>query len=99
MSLGTIDNARSAITRLKETIDRVSKVRGDVGAVINRLTHTLENTTGSIERISASESTARDVDYARETAQLARNEIICQASLATLAKTNVSASLAVSLLQ
>ena len=99
MSLGTIDNARSAITRLKETIDRVSKVRGDVGAVINRLTHTLENTTGSIERISASESTVRDVDYARETAQLARNEIIRQASLVTLAKTNVSASLAVSLLQ
>ena len=99
VSLGTMDNARSAITRLKETIGRVSIVRGDVGAVINRLTHTLENTTGSIERISASESTVRDVDYARETAQLARNEIIRQASLATLAKTNVSASLAVSLLQ
>ena len=99
VSLGTMDNARSAITRLKETIGRVSIVRGDVGAVINRLTHTLENTTGSIERISASESTVRDVDYARETAQLARNEIIRQASVATLAKTNISASLAVSLLQ
>ena len=53
MSLGTVDGARSAITRLEETIDRVSKVRGDVGAVINRLTRTLDYTTGSIERITA----------------------------------------------
>ena len=40
VSLGTVDGARSALTRLEETIDRVSKVRGDVGAVINRLTRT-----------------------------------------------------------
>ena len=99
VSLGTVDGARSALTRLEETIDRVSKVRGDVGAVINRLTRTLDYTTGSIERITASESTVRDVDYAWETAQLARNEIIRQASVATLSKTNISANLAVSLLQ
>lgn len=99
VSLGTVDGARSALTRLEETIGRVSKVRGDVGAVINRLTRTLDYTTGSIERITASESTVRDVDYAWETAQLARNEIIRQASVATLSKTNISANLAVSLLQ
>jgi len=99
VSLGTMDSARSALTRLEETTNRISKVRGDVGAVINRLTHTLDHTTGSIERIGASESTVRDVDYAWETAQLARNEIIRQASVTTLAKTNISASLAVSLLQ
>ena len=99
VSLGTMDSARSALTRLEETTSRISKVRGDVGAVINRLTHTLDHATGSIERIGASESTVRDVDYAWETAQLARNEIIRQASVATLAKTNISASLAVSLLQ
>ena len=68
-------------------------------AVINRLTHTLDYTTGSIERISASEFTVHDVDYAWETAQLARNEIIRQASVATPANTNISANLAVSLLQ
>ena len=99
VSLGTVDGARSALTRLEETIDRVSKVRGDVGAVINRLTRTLDYTTGSIERITASESTVRDVDYAWETAQLARNEIIRPASVAMLSKTNISANLAVSLLQ
>jgi len=99
VSLGTVDGARSALTRLEETIGRVSKVRGDVGAVINRLTRTIDYTTGSIERITASESTVRDVDYAWETAQLARNEIIRQASVATLSKTNISANLAVSLLQ
>ena len=99
VSLGTVDGARSALTRLEETIGRVSKVRGDMGAVINRLTRTLDYTTGSIERITASESTVRDVDYAWETAQLARNEIIRQASVATLSKTNISANLAVSLLQ
>ena len=99
MSLGAMDSAQSALTRLEETIGRISKVRGDVGAVINRLTHTLDYTTCSIERISASESTVRDVDYAWETAQLARNEVIRQASVATLAKTNISANLAVSLLR
>ena len=46
VSLGTVDSARSALTRLEETIGRISKVRGDVSAVINRLTHTLDYTTG-----------------------------------------------------
>lgn len=99
VSLGTLDSARSALTHLDGTIHRVSKARGEVGAVINRLTHTLDYTTGSIERISASESAVRDVDYAWETAQLARNEIIRQASVATLTKTNISANLAIGLLQ
>ena len=46
VSLGTVDSARPALTRLEETIGRISKVRGDVSAVINRLTHTLDYTTG-----------------------------------------------------
>ena len=49
--------------------------------------------------ITASESTIRDVDYAWETSQLARNEIIRQASVATLAQAHIAANMAMGLLQ
>ncbi len=99
VSLGTRDGARAALAHLDGSIGRMSKARGDVGAVMNRLNHTLEFTTGSIERIGASESTIRDVDYAWETSQLARSEIIRQASAATLTKSNIAANMALTLLQ
>ncbi len=99
ISMGTRDTARAALSHLDGAIYRVSKVRGQVGAVVNRLTHTLDFTTNSIERITASESTIRDVDYAWETSQLARNEIIRQASVATLAQAHIAANMAMGLLQ
>ncbi len=99
ISMGTRDTARAALSHLDGAIYRVGKVRGQVGAIVNRLTHTLDFTTNSIERISASEATIRDVDYAWETSQLARNEIIRQASAATLTQSHIAANMAMGLLQ
>jgi flagellin len=98
-SIGTRDSARGAITRIDGAIDRVSKVRGEVGAIMNRLTHTLDFAANSIERINASESTVRDVDYAWETSHLARNEIVKQASMATFLKAQLPVDMVMGLLQ
>jgi flagellin len=54
----------------------VANVRGEVGAIVNRLENTLDFTTNSIENLHASESTVRDVDYARATSSLARSQIL-----------------------
>jgi flagellin len=98
-SIGTRDTARGVIARIDGAIDRVSKVRGEVGAIMNRLTHTLDFTANSIERINASESTVRDVDYAWETSHLARNEIVRQASMSTFLKAQVPVDMVMGLLQ
>ena len=99
VSIGTRDTARSAIARIDGAIDRVSKVRGEVGAVMNRLTHTLDFTANAIERINASESAVRDVDYAWETSHLARNEIVKQASMSSFLRAQVPVDMVMGLLQ
>ena len=99
LSIGTREGARSTILKMDQTIDRLTGVRADVGAVSNRLTHTLENTADRIERVNASESTVRDTDYAWETSHLAKNEILRQSTAAVFGMSMVSTNMALSLLQ
>ncbi len=98
VSVGSRDGARAAIARIDGAIARTGQVRGEVGAVMNRLTYTLESTANAIERINASESTVRDVDYAWETSQLARNEIVKQTSIATFVRTQMPVDMIMGLL-
>lgn len=80
ISIGTQDSARLAIGKVDGAIERTAKARGEIGAVQNRLERTISFTANSIERVTASESTVRDADYAWETSILARNEIVSQSS-------------------
>jgi flagellin len=99
LSIGTRDAARGNLSKMDQAIHRLSTVRGEVGAVSNRLTHTLDFTANSIERINASESTVRDADYALETTHLARNEILRQSTAAVFGMSQTSTNIAMNLLQ
>jgi len=99
LSIGTRDGARSALLKMDQTINRLTGVRADVGALSNRLTHTLDFTTNSIERVNASESTIRDTDYAWETTHLAKNQILRQSTAAVFGMSKTSTTMALNLLR
>jgi len=74
-------------------------MRGNLGAVQNRLAITINTIAITAENLSAAESRIRDVDVAYETAQLARNTILQQTSIAMLAQANTQPQVALQLLQ
>ncbi|MGJ3544981.1 flagellin Hag, partial [Bacillus subtilis] len=66
----------------------VSKQRSKLGAVQNRLEHTINNLSASGENLTAAESRIRDVDMAKEMSEFTKNNILSQASQAMLAQAN-----------
>ena len=80
--------AVAATTGAKAQIDAVSKLRSDLGAVQNRLEHTINNLGTQVENLSAAESRIRDVDMAKEMMAYTKNNILVQASQAMLAQAN-----------
>ncbi|GDY01356.1 flagellin [Planctomycetota bacterium] len=104
LSLSTLDigsggSTSTAITNLDTAINAVSSLRGTLGAIQNRLGSTINNLAIQVENLSAAESRIRDVDVAYETAQLTRNQILQQASIAMLAQANSQPQSALSLLR
>ncbi|XNN70358.1 flagellin Hag [Bacillus pumilus] len=71
-----------------EAINQVSAQRGKLGAVQNRLEHTINNLGASGENLTAAESRIRDVDMAKEMSEFTKNNILSQASQAMLAQAN-----------
>jgi len=66
----------------------VNHERSNLGAIENRLTHTIDNLTNIVTNTAASKSRIMDTDYAAETSSLARAQIIQQAATAMLAQAN-----------
>lgn len=81
-------SAGQAITKIDEAISRVSAQRSSLGAVQNRLEHTINNLGVAAENITASESRIRDVDMAAEMMEFTKLNILTQASTAMLAQAN-----------
>ncbi len=77
----------------------VSSARAEMGAIQNRFTSTIANLQTTSENLSASRSRIRDTDYAKETAELTRTQILQQAGTAMLAQANTSTQNVLSLLQ
>ncbi|QVR63659.1 flagellin Hag [Bacillus subtilis subsp. subtilis] len=71
-----------------EAINQVSSQRAKLGAVQNRLEHTINNLSASGENLTAAESRIRDVDMAKEMSEFTKNNILSQASQAMLAQAN-----------
>jgi len=90
ISIETIGNARESLASIDQAISNVSKERGKIGAVQNRLDSTITNTENEIENIQASESTIRDADIATEVTEFSRGQILVQSSNAMLVQANVS---------
>jgi flagellin len=92
-------NARSGITALDDAIETVNIQRSELGAVSNRLNHTVSNLTNISSNLSAARGGIEDADFAVETTNLAKNQILQQASTAMLAQANASKQNVLSLLQ
>ena len=98
MGLGTIDSARAAITNLDSALDLVNGYRSDYGATQNRLGSALRNLEIYSENLASAEAQIRDVDFASETAELAKLQIMQQAGLSVLAQAKMSSQGVLSLL-
>jgi flagellin len=84
----TLAGAENAITAIDAAISRVSSERASLGAIQNRLEHTINNLGTSAENLTAAESRIRDVDMAKEMMEFTKNNILTQAAQAMLAQAN-----------
>ena len=83
-------NAQQAITLIKAALKQVSKQRSDLGAVQNRLEHTIKNLDNVVENTTSAESAIRDTDMASEMVKFSNNNILAQAGQSMLAQANQS---------
>ena len=88
ISIKSATAAGSAISAIKAAINKVSTVRGELGAIQNRLDHTINNLSVMTENIQDAESTIRDTDVADEMMAYTKNNILVQSAQAMLAQAN-----------
>ena len=91
--------ANTALTAIKKAIDDVSKARSGVGALQNRLDHTMNNLGTTKENLTAAESRIRDVDMASEMINYTKNSVLVQSAQAMLAQANLQPQSILQLLQ
>ncbi len=99
VDLSTATKASAAITAIDNALSTVNTMRGDLGALQNRLEYTMNSLSQTVENHSASRSRAMDADFASESAALAKAQVLAQASTAMLAQANAAPQLALQLLQ
>jgi flagellin len=88
MDLSTFTGASEALDYLDAKIDEVSNIRAMLGATSNRLTAAADNAGNTADNLTASRSRILDADYASETAQLTRSQILQQAGMSMIAQAN-----------
>lgn len=88
VDISTYAGATAAISSVKAAINIVSKIRGNLGAVQNRLEHTVNNLSVMEENIQNAESRIRDTDVADEMMAYTKNNILIQSAQAMLAQAN-----------
>ena len=88
ISVITQAGANKALAVIDSALTYVNSERAKLGAIENRLTHTVDNLTNIVTNTSASKSRIMDTDYAAETTELARAQIIQHAATAMLAQAN-----------
>ena len=99
LSVDTVSLAGTALTNLTHAITRVQAHRATLGATINRLEYAADNLANVSQNTSASRSRVLDADYASETTELARTQIIQQAATAMLSQANQQAQTVLALLK
>ena len=88
IDISTQAGAKASVGKIKSAINSVSSTRGDLGAIQNRLEHTINNLSVTSENMTAAESRIRDVDMANEMMAYTKNNILVQSSQAMLAQAN-----------
>ncbi len=104
LSVGGVDvstqsNADKAITTINNALETVSSERSKLGALQNRLEHTIKNLDNTAENLQAAESRIRDVDMAKEMMEFTKQNILQQAATAMLAQANQMPSTVLQLLR
>ena len=92
-------NAKATIEQIKQALISISKQRSDLGAIQNRLEHTIKNLDNVVENTQAAESQIRDTDMAEEMVRYSNNNILAQAGQSMLAQANQTNQGVLSLLQ
>ena len=98
LSVSSVAGASAALTSIDSAISTIGGARADLGALQNRFQSTIRNLSSISENVSAARSRIRDTDFASETAELTRNQIIQQASVSVLSQANQRPQTALSLL-
>ena len=98
VKVSTLSGAQSAISAITTAIAKVSKQRSDLGAIQNRLEHTIANLDNVVENTTAAESQIRDTDMAKTMVEYTKNNILSQAGTSMLAQANQSTQNVLSLL-
>ncbi|WP_026517156.1 flagellin N-terminal helical domain-containing protein [Butyrivibrio sp. MC2021] len=93
------DNAKNSIESIKNALISISKQRSDLGAIQNRLEHTIKNLDNVVENTQSAESQIRDTDMAEEMVRYSNNNILMQAGQSMLAQANQTNQGVLSLLQ
>ncbi|NIJ78737.1 flagellin [Xanthomonas campestris] len=99
LDISTFSGSQQALEIVDKALTAVNSSRADMGAVQNRFTSTIANLSATSENLSASRSRIRDTDYAKETAELTRTQILQQAGTAMLAQAKSVPQNVLSLLQ
>ena len=99
LQVDTEDDATAAIDTISQAIQKVSTQRSNLGAVQNRLEHTIDNLDNVVENTTSAESRIRDTDMADEMVKYSKNNILTQAGQSMLAQANQSTQGVLSLLQ
>jgi flagellin len=99
IDISTVEGALEALAAVDNAINTVNFQRADLGAYMNRFESTIQNLQISNENLSASNSRIRDADYAQETAELSRTNILQQAGISVLSQANSQPEQVLSLLQ
>ncbi|WP_111976552.1 flagellin N-terminal helical domain-containing protein [Algibacillus agarilyticus] len=98
ITVATASGASGALTNLDAAISTIGGMRADLGAIQNRFQSTIRNLSNVVENVSNARSQIRDTDFAVETANLSRNQIVQQASQTVLSQANQRPQAALSLL-
>jgi flagellin len=98
-NLLTVQSANDVIMNVNKSLDRIAATRATMGAVMNRLTHVIDNLTNVVMNSESSRSQIEDADYAKASTELARTQIMQQAATAVLAQANTSQQTVLKLLQ
>jgi flagellin len=86
VSLSTVTDAQSAIENIDAALDTVNGYRSDLGAVQNRLDSAINNSQAYLEALSSAQSAIQDADFATETSEMTKMQIMQQAGVAALAQ-------------
>jgi len=99
VKISTESGASDAISIIDAALDKVAQMRSDLGAIENRMDHTISNLMNIAEKTADSRSRLEDADFALESARLAKNQVLQQAGTSMLSQANQMSQMVMELLR